>query len=95
MGKTWKGSLWNGRFSPGSRMLGFWHGPSIRLRPSIPWRSSLYANENGYLDAMILTARGDEFKEERQAWLKEDPEALERYRKWFVDTFGREPPGLR
>ena len=60
-----------------------------------PLEEILYSNENGYLDAMILTARGDEFKEERQAWLKEDPEALERYRAWFVETFDREPPGLR
>jgi hypothetical protein len=60
-----------------------------------PLEELLYANENGYLDAMILTARGDEFKEERQAWLKEDPEGLERYRQWFVETFSREPPGLR
>jgi len=60
-----------------------------------PLEELLYANENGYLDAMILTARGDEFNEERGAWLKEDPEALERYRGWFVDTFSREPPGLR
>lgn len=60
-----------------------------------PLEEILYANENGYLDAMILTARGDEFQEERQAWLREDPEALERYRAWFVETFSREPPGLR
>ena len=60
-----------------------------------PLEEILYANENGYLDAMILTARSDEFKEERQAWLKEDPEALERYRAWFLETFSREPPGLR
>ncbi len=60
-----------------------------------PLEELVYANENGYLDAMLLTARGDEFKEERQAWLKEDPEALERYRQWFVETFSREPPGLR
>ncbi len=60
-----------------------------------PLEEILYSNENGFLDAMILTARGDEFKEERQAWLKEDPEALERYRDWFVGVFSREPPGLR
>lgn len=60
-----------------------------------PLEELVYANENGYLDALILTARGDEFKDERQAWLKEDPEGLERYRKWFVETFEREPPGLR
>ncbi len=60
-----------------------------------PLEELVYANENGYLDAMLLTARGDEFKEERQAWLKEDPEGLERYRQWLVETFSREPPGLR
>jgi hypothetical protein len=60
-----------------------------------PLEEILYSNEAGYLDAFILTARGEEFNRERQAWLREDPEALERYRGWFVETFGREPPGLR
>lgn len=60
-----------------------------------PLEELLYSNENGYLDAFILTARGEEFAEERQAWLEEDPEALETYRGWFVETFSREPPGLR
>jgi hypothetical protein len=60
-----------------------------------PLEEILFTNEAGYLDAMLLTARGDEFKEERQAWLEEDPEALERYRQWFVETFDKEPPGLR
>ncbi len=60
-----------------------------------PLEEILYANEAGYLDALILTARGEEFDRERQAWLREDPEALERYRSWFVETFDREPPGLR
>ena len=71
-------------------------GRSVYLAEAFdPLEELLYANENGYLDALILTARGDEFKEERQAWLKEDPEALERYRHWFVETFDREPAGLR
>lgn len=60
-----------------------------------PLEELLYSNEAGYLDAFILTARGDEFEEERQTWLQEDPEGLERYRRWFVDTFEREPPGMR
>ncbi len=60
-----------------------------------PLEELLYSNEEGYLNAFILTARGEEFEEERQAWLREDPEALESYRSWFVDTFSREPPGLR
>ena len=60
-----------------------------------PLEEILYANEAGYLDAFILTARGEEFDRERQAWLREDPEALESYRSWCVETFDREPPGLR
>lgn len=71
-------------------------GRSVYLAEAFdPLEELLYANENGYLDAMILTARGDEFKEDRQAWLREDPEGLERYRQWFVETFSKEPPGLR
>lgn len=60
-----------------------------------PLEELTFANEAGYLDAFILTARGDEFGDDRRRWLQEDPEALERYREWFVDTFATEPPGLR
>lgn len=60
-----------------------------------PLEELMYSNENGYLEAFILTARGDDFAEERQRWLQEDPEAMERYRTWFVGTFDREPPGMR
>jgi hypothetical protein len=60
-----------------------------------PMEEILYSHENGYLDALILTARGDEFQDERQAWLREDPEAQERYKDWFLETFDTEPPGLR
>lgn len=60
-----------------------------------PLEELLYANEEGYLDAFILTARSEEFAEEHEAWLREDPEALDRYREWFLETFDREPPGLR
>lgn len=60
-----------------------------------PLEELLYSNENEYLDAFILTARGGEFREEREEWLREDPEGLERFRQWFVETFSREPPGLR
>jgi len=62
--------------------------------PYEPLEEILYANEAGYLDAMILTARGDEFEEEREAWVRENPDGLEQYREWFMATFSREPPGL-
>ena len=60
-----------------------------------PLEELLYSNEAGYLDAFILTARGEEFSREREAWLREDPEGQEIFRDWFQETFSREPPGLR
>lgn len=55
----------------------------------------VYSTEYGYLDAFIFTARPDAFTEERRAWLSENPGGIEEYRSWFVETFNREPPGLR
>ena len=60
-----------------------------------PLEELVFSNESGYLDAFLLTARAEEYPEERARWLQEDPDALERYRQWFVETFSREPPGLR
>ncbi|SVC32725.1 uncharacterized protein METZ01_LOCUS285579, partial [marine metagenome] len=48
-----------------------------------------------YLDAFILTARTDEFEEERKEWIEANPEGPDEYRQWFIETFEREPPGLR
>lgn len=55
----------------------------------------MYAKENGYLSAMIFTARPNAFADARAAWVDENPAGIEEYRRWFVDTFDREPPGLR
>ncbi len=60
-----------------------------------PLDEILYSNENGYLKAMILTARAKDFPEAHEAWLQDDPEGPEKYRQWFMETFSREPPGLR
>lgn len=55
----------------------------------------IYAKENGFLDAFILTARPDDFVEARRAWLEENPGRTEEYVTWFQETFRRQPPGLR
>jgi hypothetical protein len=47
------------------------------------------------LDALILTARPEEFEEERDAWLRENPGREEEYTRWFLETFETEPPGRR
>jgi hypothetical protein len=54
-----------------------------------------YAREAGFLEAFIFTARPDEFAAARAEWARANPGAVERYREWFLDTFNREPPGLR
>jgi hypothetical protein len=63
--------------------------------PYGPLDELAYAKEAGYLDAFIFTARPDEFAVTRTEWARANPGETERYRDWFLDTFSREPPGLR
>ncbi len=65
------------------------------LAPYAPLDELIFANENGYLDAFILTARADEFRAERRTWLDENPNATQEYRAWFREIFERDPKGLR
>ncbi|UCC24095.1 MAG: hypothetical protein JSU98_10185 [Gemmatimonadales bacterium] len=50
----------------------------------------MYAKEAGQLEAMLLTIRGFEFPEQRDAWLAARPGADDRFREWYRETFGRE-----
>ena len=63
--------------------------------PYGPLDELAYANEAGYLDAFIFTARPDEFAVARADWARENPGRMELYRDWFLETFNQEPPGLR
>jgi len=63
--------------------------------PYGPLDELAYAKEAGFLDAFIFTARPDEFAVTRGEWARANPGEVERYREWFLDTFSREPPGLR
>jgi hypothetical protein len=65
------------------------------MTPYGPLDELMYAREHGFLEALILTSRPDEFTEERSAWLDANPGQQEEYRRWFLETFEREPPGLR
>ena len=65
------------------------------MMPYGPLDELLYSAEYGYLDAFILTARTDEFEEERKEWIEANPGGPDEYRRWFIETFEREPPGLR
>jgi hypothetical protein len=63
--------------------------------PYGPLDELAYATEAGYLDPFIFTARPDEFAVTRTEWARENPGMMDQYRDWFLDTFSREPPGLR
>ncbi|MEE8148194.1 MAG: hypothetical protein V3T24_11360 [Longimicrobiales bacterium] len=80
-----------------SRVSDAWfYGRSVfDLAPYGPLDELMFAKENGYLDAFILTARADEFRDARRKWLDENPDGTEGYRTWFRETFERDPKGLR
>jgi hypothetical protein len=63
--------------------------------PYGPLDELAYAKEAGYLDAFIFTARPDDFATQRAEWARANPGQADAYREWFLDTFNREPPGLR
>ena len=63
--------------------------------PYGPLDELAFAKENGFLDPFIFTARPGEFATTRADWVRANPGKMEEYRQWFLDTFSREPPGLR
>ncbi len=63
--------------------------------PYAPLDEIAYAKENGFLEAFIFTARPADFAAARTEWARANPQGMERYRDWFLETFNREPPGLR
>lgn len=63
--------------------------------PYGPLDELAYAKDAGFLDAYIFTARPDEFGASRTEWARDNPGEVDQYREWFLETFNREPPGLR
>jgi hypothetical protein len=68
---------------------------AFNTEPYGPLDELAYAKESGYLEPFIFTARPSEFVAERAEWVRANPGGMELYREWFLDTFSREPPGLR
>ena len=64
-------------------------------QPFGPLDELAYSSEGGFLEPFIFTARPNEFAEERAEWARANPDGMDRYRDWFLETFNREPPGLR
>ncbi len=65
------------------------------VAPYGPLDELIYANEAGFLDAFVFTARPSEFAVARAEWARANPGETDRYRDWFLETFNRDPPGLR
>lgn len=63
--------------------------------PYGPLDEMAYANEAGFLEAFVFTARPEEFATSRATWARTSPDEMSAYREWFLETFNREPPGLR
>ena len=63
--------------------------------PYGPLDELVYAKEAGFLDAFIFTGRPSEFASARAEWARENPGRTDEYRNWFLETFNREPLGLR
>ena len=80
-----------------SRLSDAWlYGRAVfDIPPYGPLDELLFSHENGFLDAFILTARPEEFEDGRATWLQGNPGREDEYRRWFVQTFEMEPPGLR
>ena len=64
-------------------------------QPFTPLDEIAYSKHYGFLDAFIFTARPDEFGAERAEWARANPGRTDEYRDWFLETFNREPPGIR
>lgn len=64
-------------------------------QPFAPLDELAYAKHFGFLDAFIFTARPDEFGSARTEWARANPGRTDEYRDWFLETFNREPPGIR
>jgi hypothetical protein len=63
---------------------------SFGFAPSRIMDEVVYAREADQLDALLLTLRGHEFPEAKEAWLAENPDGQEEFYAWFRETFGRD-----
>ena len=63
-------------------------------QPYGPLDELIYAQDRGYLDEFILTARPEEFPDVREAYEEERPGRFEEFEAWFRETFDRPPPGV-
>jgi len=64
---------------------------SYSFTPYEPLDQLTYAAEEGMLEPLLLSLRGYEFPEARDAWLAENPGGEAAFRQWYEETLGGEP----
>lgn len=64
---------------------------SFSFAPYEPMDAITYAAEGDMLEPLLLSLRGFEFPEVRDAWLEANPEGEAEFREWYRRTLGRDP----
>jgi len=64
---------------------------SYSFTPYAPLDELTYAAEGGYLEPLLLSLRGFEYPEARDAWLEANPDGEADFREWYRRTLGGEP----
>ncbi len=64
---------------------------SYSFAPYPPVDQLVYASEEGMLEPLLLSLRGFEYPEARDAWLEANPEGEAEFRAWYRDTLGGDP----
>lgn len=64
---------------------------SYSFTPYEPLDQLTYAAEAGMLEPLLLSLRGYEFPDARDAWLEANPQGEAAFRTWYRDTLGGEP----
>lgn len=64
---------------------------SYAFAPYAPVDELMYAAREGMLEPLLLSLRGFEFPEERDAWLAANPNGEAEFRNWYARRIGGEP----
>jgi len=64
---------------------------SYSFTPYPPVDQLVYASEEGMLEPLLLSLRGFEYPDARDAWLEANPDGEAAFRAWYRDTLGGDP----
>lgn len=84
---------WNLELAIVDRMAEAWllGRASYTFTPYPPVDQLVYAAEAGMLEPLLLSLRGFEYPEARDAWLEANPDGEQEFRAWYRETLGGDP----